>query len=240
MESLDEITKSTNGKPGFFKHVFNFNDDSKSEIMNIVQYAVLALIPVIMVNKAMQKYVPEADDEKGNLELLAEIVGQIIAMFLAILIIHRIITYVPTYSGEKYADFSVTSIILAMLVIILSLQTKLGEKVSIIVDRLMEIWDGPADKKKGKRGQGNVKVSQPISQNNMAMNQSLNQSLNSAGSTSISSLPQQTQQLPDYNSMHQNDPTPLVGAATPGLDPYGGPVAANDGLGSAFGGAFNW
>jgi len=240
MESLDEITKATNGKPGFFKHVFNFNDDSKSEMMNIVQYAVLALVPVIMVNKAMQKYVPEADDEKGNLELLAEIVGQIVVMFLAILIIHRIITYVPTYSGEKYADFSVTNIILAMLVIILSLQTKLGEKVSIIADRLMEVWDGPVDKKKGKKGQGNVKVSQPISQNNMAMNQSLN----SSGSTSISSLPQQaqqqTQQLPDYNNMYQNDSTPLVGAATPGLDPYGGPVAANDGLGSAFGGAFNW
>lgn len=236
MESLDEISKATNGKPGFFKHVFNFNDDSKSEMMNIVQYAVLALIPVIMVNKAMQKYVPEADDEKGNFELLAEIVGQIIVMFLAILIIHRIITYVPTYSGEKYADFSVTNIILAMLVIVLSLQTKLGEKVSIVVDRLMEVWDGPADKKKGKKGQGSVKVSQPISQNNMAMNQSLN----SSGSTSISSLPQQTQPLPDYNNMHQNDPTPLVGAATPGFDPYGGPVAANDGMGSAFGGAFNW
>ncbi len=29
MESLDELTKATNGKPGFFKHVFNFNDDSK-------------------------------------------------------------------------------------------------------------------------------------------------------------------------------------------------------------------
>lgn len=237
MESLDELSKATSGKPGFFKHVFNFNDDSKSEMMNIVQYAVLALIPVIMLNKAMQKYVPEADDEKGNVELLAEIVGQIVVMFLGILFIHRIITFIPTYSAEKYVDFSVTNIILAMLVIVLSLQTKLGEKVSIIVDRLMEVWDGPADKKKGKKGQGqgNVKVSQPISQNNIAMNQSLN----SSGSTSISSLPQQTQQLPDYNNMYQQDSTPLVGAATPGMDSFG-PVAANDGIGSAFGGAFNW
>ena len=64
MESLDELTKATSGKPGFFKHVFNFNDDSKSEMMNIVQYAVLALIPVIIMNKAMQKFVPEADEEK--------------------------------------------------------------------------------------------------------------------------------------------------------------------------------
>jgi hypothetical protein len=236
MESLDELSKATSNKPGFFKHVFNFNDDSKSEMMNIVQYAVLALIPIIIMNKAMQKYVPEADDEKGNVELLAEIVGQIVIMFMGILIIHRIITYIPTYSGAKYMDFSVTNIILAMLVIVLSLQTKLGEKVSIIVDRLMEVWDGPKDKKKGKKGQGNVKVSQPISQNNIALNQSL-------GSTSINSLPQQQQQqqhqeMPDYNNMYQQDSTPLVGASSPAMESFsGGIMAANDMLGNAFG---NW
>lgn len=237
MESLDELSKATSGKPGFFKHVFNFNDDSKSEMMNIVQYAVLALIPVIIMNKAMQKLVPEAEEEKGSPELLAEIVGQVIVMFLGILIIHRIITFIPTYSGEKYVDFSVTSIILAMLVIILSLQTKLGEKVSIIVDRIMEVWEGPKDKKKGKKGQGNVKVSQPISQN-QPMTSSMGQSM---GSTSISSLPPQqqesSQQLPDYNNMYQQDSTPLVGAASPGMESFG-PMAANDALGGAFGSAF--
>jgi hypothetical protein len=228
MESLDDLTKATNGKPGFFKHVFNFNDDSKSEMMNIVQYAVLALIPVIIMNKAMQKYVPEADEDKGNIEILAEIVGQVVVMFLGILIIHRVITFIPTYSNEKYVDFSVTNIILAVLVIVLSLQTKLGEKVSILVDRLMELWEGPKDaKKKGKKGQNNVKVSQPISQNSSSQ---------SMGSTSISSLPQQEQQQPDYNNMYQQDSTPLVGAATPGMDSFG-PMAANEG-GGAFGNAF--
>ena len=236
MESLDELSKATSGKPNFFKHVFNFNDDSKSEMMNIVQYAILALIPVILMNKAMQKFVPEADEEKGNAELLAEIMGQVTIMFLGILIIHRIITFIPTYSGEKYVDFSVTNIILAMLVIILSLQTKLGEKVSIIVDRIMELWEGPKDKKKGKKGQNNVKVSQPISQN-----QVLNQSL---GSTSISSLPQQqqqpSQQMPDYNNMYQQDSTPMVGAASPGMEEFG-PMAANSAIGGgAFGSAFGW
>jgi hypothetical protein len=230
MESLDELSKATNGKPGFFKHVFNFNDESKSEMMNIVQFAVIALIPVIILNKTMQKYVPEADDEKGNFEILAEIIGQIIGMFLGMLIIYRIITFVPTYSGEKYAEYSVTSSILAMLVTHFSLQTKLGEMVSILFDRIVEVWEGPKDKKKGK---GNVKVSQPISQNS---------SQQSMGSTSISSLPQQqqsTQQLPDYNNMYQQDSTPLVGAATPGMESFG-PMAANDALGGGFGSAFGW
>jgi hypothetical protein len=234
MESLDELSKTSSGKPGFLKHVFNFDEASKAEMLNIVQYGVLALIPVVILNKLMQRYVPEADDEKGSIEISAEILAQIVAMFLVILIIHRMVTFVPTYSGEKYVDFSITNIILAMLVIILSLQTKLGEKVSILVDRLIELWDGPKDTKKGKKGQGNVKVSQPISQNQSAMNQSLS----SMGSTSISALPPpQTQQLPDYNQMYQQDSTPLVGAATPGTETFE-PMAANAGGGGAFGSAF--
>jgi hypothetical protein len=246
MESLDELTKTSGGKNGFFKHVFNFNDDSKSEMLNIVQYAVLALIPVIILNKLTQRYIPEADEDKGSIEIVAEILAQVIAMFLFILIIHRIITFVPTYSGEKYVEFSVSNIILAMLVIILSLQTKLGEKVSILVDRIMDLWNGPADAKKGKKG--NVKVSQPISQNQMAMTQSLNSvGMNSGmmGTTSISSLPQNTstQQLPDYNQMYQQDSTPLVGAATPGMGmgmENFEPMAANAGGGGSFGSAFGW
>jgi hypothetical protein len=232
MESLDEITKST-GKPGFFKHVFNFNEESKAEMLNIIQYAALAMIPVIVLNKLMQKFVPEADEEKGSLELVAEVLSQVIVMFLVILIIHRIITYVPTYSGEKYADFSVTNIILAMLVIVLSLQTKLGEKVSILVDRLQELWDGTSKKNNKKNGNNNsnVKVSQPIVQSQ----QTMNQAINSMGSTSINSLP--TQQMPDYNSMYQQDNTPLVGAASPSMESFE-PMAANSVGGGAFGSAF--
>lgn len=232
MESLDELSKSTSGKQGFFKHVFNFDEDSKAEMLNIIQYAVLALIPVVVLNKLMQRFVPEADEDKGSIEITAEVLAQVIVMFLVILIIHRIITFIPTYSGEKYTGFSVTNIILAMLVIILSLQTKLGEKVSILVDRIIELWEGPKDTKKGKKG--NVKVSQPISQNQMAMSQSLN----SMGSTSISSLPPvQSQQTPNYDQMYQQDSTPLVNAATPGMEGFD-PQPANGGGIGAFGSAF--
>jgi len=237
MESLDELSKTTSGKPGFFKHVFNFDEESKVEILNIVQYSVLALIPIVVFNKIMQRFVPEADDEKGSIEIVAEVLAQVISMFLVILIIHRIITFIPTYSGEKYISFSVTNIILSMLVIILSLQTKLGEKVSILVDRVVELWEGQKDKKNNKKGNGNVKVSQPISQNQSAMDQSLN----SMGSTSISALPPvqttMTQQLPNYDQMYQQDSTPLVGAATPGMEGFE-PQPANGGGMGAFGSAF--
>jgi hypothetical protein len=246
------MDSSDNSKKGFFKHVFNFDNDSKSDMLNIIQYTLIAIIPVIILNKAMQKYVPEADERKGSVEVLAEVLIQIIVMFMGLLIIHRIITYVPTYSGMEYPEFSIIFIVLAILMITLSLQTKLGEKVSILVDRLSELWDGkPSNSgKNGKgKGNGNVKVSQPISGQNtgmsMAMNtmptnqSAMNQSLY-GGTTSISQLPsdsQSTQQLPNYNNMYQEDNTPLVGAATPGgmAEAFSEPMAANSVLG---GGAF--
>lgn len=244
MESLEETSKSISSNMGFFKHVFNFDDNSKSEILNIIQYALIAIIPVVTLNKVMQKYVPEAEEDKGSLELLAEVSIQVIVMFMGILIINRIITYIPTYSGAKYPEFSVTYIILAMLMITLSLQTKLGEKVSILFDRVAELWGGDEDsndkkkKKNGKKGQGNVKVSQPISQQNPDMG-AMNQSMYNGGTTSISQLPQMDSGSSgtNYNAMFRNDNNPLVNAATPGGMEAMAPMAANDALGGGFGGS---
>jgi len=231
---------SDDSNKNFFKHVFNFDDDSKSDILNIVQYAVLAIIPVVALNKSIGKYVPEADDKKGSLELSAEVIIQVIVTFIGLLLIHRMITFVPTYSNTKYADFNIMYIILAILMITMSLQTKLGEKVRILVDRLSELWNGPSDKKKKK---GSVKVSQPI-----AGQQILQQSQPPmyTDGTAISALPtsdsqpDSTQQLPNYNNMYRQDTTPLVGAATPGMtEGFGGPVAASEFLGGGgFGSAW--
>jgi hypothetical protein len=237
------MDSSDDSKKNFFRHVFNFDDDSKSDMLNIIQYSLIAIIPVIILNKSMQKYVPEADEQKGNLEILAEIVLQIIVMFIGLLTVHRMITFVPTYSGLEYPEFSIIFIILAVLMITLSLQTKLGEKVSILTERLTELWEGKSDKKKKK---GNVKVSQPISQNGQPTNQSaMNQAMYNDG-TSINSLPtsdmsSSAQQMPNYNAMHSQDTTPMVGAASPGDQNEGFqlPVAASDVLGG-FGGFSSW
>jgi len=246
MDSLENASKSSTS---FFKHVFNFDEDSKGDMLNIVQYSILAIIPIVIVNKIMQKYVPEANEEKGSLEITSEVLLQIVGMFISLFFIHRMVTFVPTYSGSKYPDFSIIFIILAILMITLSLQTKLGEKVTILVDRVSELWNGKSDEKdkngKSKNSKGKVKVSQPgISQgfqnqnaNQVAMNQSL---YNDGQSTSISSLPissTSSQQLPDYNSMYQGDQNPLQGAATPGMTQFdNGPMAANEAFGGMFGG----
>jgi hypothetical protein len=195
-----ESSGGDDSKKNFVKHVFSFDDDSKSEILNIIQYSLIALIPVVVLNKTMAKYIPEADENKGTLEIVAEVLIQVISMFMGLLIIHRVITFVPTYSGTKYPEYNITFIVLAVLMITLSLQTKLGEKVGILFDRTTELWHGKAEKPGVKKG--NVKVSQPIAgqaqilpQQQMIVNPAaslnqaaMNQSIYTDG-TSIGSLP---------------------------------------------------
>ena len=228
---------SSDDSKGFFKHVFNFDDDSKSDVLNIIQYAVIAIIPVVALNKTIGKYVPEADDKKGSLELSAEVVIQVIVTFIGLLLIHRMITYIPTYSNTKYADFNIMYIILAILMITMSLQTKLGEKVSILVDRLSELWNGPSDKKKKK---GNVKVSQPIAGQQILQPSQPPVYTDGTAISSLPSEPDSTQQMPNYNNMYRQDTTPLVGAASPAMtEGFGGPVAASEFLGGGgFGSAW--
>jgi len=229
----------------FIKHVFNFEDDGKAEFLNVIQYALLAIIPIIILNKTMQKFVPEADDQKGSFEILAEVVAQIIVLFVGLVFINRIITYVPTYSGIKYPDHNIIFIISATLMILLSLQTKLGDKVSILVERLTELWEGKSteDKKKknkGKQGNGTIKVSQPISQNPNQMSGQMIMREAYTDGTAINSLPTANaeQQLPDYNTMYKGPQTPLVNAANPGMEQMmSGPMAANEALGGSFGGS---
>lgn len=235
---------SDDSKKSFFKYVFNFDNDSKCEMLNLLQYTLLSIVPIVALNKAMSKYVPEADDAKSSVEITGEIILQIVAMFFGLFLINRIVTFFPTYSEKEYPEtFSIHFIVLAVLMITLSLQTKLGEKVNILVERLYDLWNGTDSSQKKKNGkQSTVKVSQPIS----GQSQMITQPTFSDG-TSISALPptadmaMQTAmataapQMPDFNAMHRQDTTPLVNAATPGMESFEGPMAANSVLG---GGSF--
>ena len=181
-----DIDEGGSKSKSFIKHVFNFEDEGKAEFLNVIQFSLLSIIPVVILNKAMQKFVPEADEQKGSFEILAEVVIQIVVMFVGLIFIDRIVTFVPTYSGIRYPEHIILFIIAATLMIILSLQTKLGDKVGILVDRVMELWEGKRGvDNKNKQGSGTIKVSQPISQNQnqMAMRETF------TDGTSIGSLP---------------------------------------------------
>lgn len=143
-------------KKSFFSHVFSNSDESKAEFLNAIQYSIMGLIPIVLINKTIQRFSPDADVEKATIEILAEIAIQLVIMFCGIIVTHRTITYFPTYSGYKYENLEITNIILAFLVIILSIQTKIGIKVNILFDRALDVWNGTnhSSQQKKKKGAG--------------------------------------------------------------------------------------
>ena len=243
MESVKQASENVSSGgagPSLIKHVFNFDDDSKNEMMNIIQYSLMAIIPIVFLNKSIQKFVPDIDEEKGSLEVLAEVIGQIVVMFIGILLIHRLITFIPTYSNVKYADFNIINIILGFLVIVLSLQTKLGEKVNILLERIIEVVEGKVNIKEGQQNQqtaNGVSISQPISQSGYIDNVNY-QAGNPPVTGTVSNMSNQgTQQQPNFNQMYSGPSNPLQNAATPQVqESFGGYQAANE-VCAGFGGS---
>ena len=238
MDLLHEVTETVSNKKTFFSHVFSTTEDGKAEILNVAQYAVLGVIPIVILNKLIQRFIPEADPDKSSLELTIEILIQLIVMFCGIILVHRIITYVPTYSGFKYESLTLTHVILAFLVIVLSIQTKLGIKVNILFDRVSDLWNGSSHETAKQHSRNSARV---------------NTSLLSGGGSSVGG---HTPSQADFLDSAQQDmfpPAPMAtsnkgsgGASSSGSyggSPvssmgYSGPMAANSVLGGAFGTLF--
>jgi hypothetical protein len=230
MDKLSDSMKSVQGESmSFFNYVFNFDDENKSHIMNMLQYTLLTIIPVLIVLRGIKHIVPEDDDSKGSLEILFESFGQVIVIMLSIWFINKVIRFIPTYSGESYSKFNEVNFIIPFILILATMQTKLGAKFNILIDRVMFAItgrkEGYEDEDKKGKGQGQnggaVRVSQPglgMPQHQPSQADMLTNILPTGGNPQLTAMPPQyMQQQPtqDYSGMYQQQATPLVGANEP-------------------------
>ena len=237
---MSETINSTGSSlGGFFSYVFNFDEDNKATIMNMLQYTILSIIPVLLILKITKHIIPEEDESKGSLEIILESVSQVIIIMLAIWFTNKIINYIPTYSGEKYHAFNEISFIIPFMVILATMQTKLGAKFNILIERTVNLYKGD-DKKaaapatNNNNGGGGVRVTQPISmppQHQPSQSDYLDRNQLLPSNLQLTAMP--PQQAPDFNQMYQNQATSMPGAAIPGMIQE--PMAANE----AFGGGFS-
>lgn len=227
MEILHETKEHS--KKTFLSHVFSTTEEGKAEVLNVVQYSLFGVIPVVILNKLIQRFIPEADPDKSTLELLAEIFIQLIIMFCGIIVIHRVITYFPTYSGFKYENLMLTNVILAFLIIVLSIQTKLGLKTNILVDRVSELWNGTSATDKKASVKKGLRVNNAVSQHSASQADYLDNS--HVQSNVFPPAPVATSR--PSNPMEGYDNMMGRGGAAPEFGM--GPAAANSLLGSSFG-----
>uniref|UniRef100_A0A6C0KI24 Uncharacterized protein n=1 Tax=viral metagenome TaxID=1070528 RepID=A0A6C0KI24_9ZZZZ len=229
---MEELGQKIGGNKTFLSHVFSTTEESKAEILNVVQYASMGVIPIVLLNKLIQRFIPEADPESSTLEIVVEIFLQLIVMFCGIIVIHRAITFFPTYSGFKYETLTLTNVVLAFLIIVLSIQTKMGIKVNILVDRALELWNGSSyEDKRGARR--NVRTSSPVSQHAHSQADYLDNSQVQSGT-----FPPAPVATTKQNSLMETYDNMLGGGAHRGMpaqSDYMGPMAANSLLGGSFG-----
>ena len=245
----EEITTTTTttltGGKGFVNHVFNFNNDTKVELMNLGQYLIMVLIPLSFLNKFIETVIPKPDESRGSIEILVEVLGHSFLLLASVFMVDRIAQFAPSYSGKEMNSISLATLV----IVFIMFTTKTRQKLDLLYTRLSKSWNGETDEKKkqqnGKGGPVQQKPQVTFSQPRTGMPNPI--------STAPASKPdymahhqQMTPQQPDIamglnanpgaaNNMYNNQGFGgMQGAASPGIQE---PMAANDGFG-AFGTAF--
>jgi hypothetical protein len=232
IEETDDYDSSK--KETFFSHLFNFEGEGKADVLNVMQYTLISFIPLVALNKFIQYIIPEATDEKGSFEIGMEVIAQIVLIFLGLIFVDRFSTYFKTYSGVEYPKHSVLFFSLGILLVILSLQSKLGEKVSILTDRFMALFgkdETPAEKKKKAKAKGQNPQAQTVYAPDVQMMSLPTPPRTNQGTTSIDNLPNAMSQSLE-NSFTQMPSSMDIGGG------MGEPMAANSLLGGSFGSAW--
>lgn len=172
MENLDAYDAMSGGgltKESFVSYMFSLSITEKNELMNLLQYILLSIIPVVIILKLMKTYLPPENKKKASVEILIEVILQFFIVFLAFWFIHKLILFIPTYSASPYPKISIIQMVIPVIFILSIMKTSLSEKLSILLERSMvviglskENIDNPDEEdKKKKQTQGGSILTAP-------------------------------------------------------------------------------
>jgi hypothetical protein len=154
-------------RKGFFGYVFNFDNTNSGQLANLYQYTFIAIPLILLSLKTLNYLSPEIDESKGTLEILVEIIISINWILLTIWFVNKIIRFIPTKSKMAYPLFNETNFILPLLIVLFTMNTKLGNKINILIERMVDLYDGKTNLKNSNNNiKGNhkdIKTTQPIS-----------------------------------------------------------------------------
>ena len=160
-------------KKGFFGYVFNFDDTNTAQLTNMYQYAFIAIPLILLSLKLLNHFSPEFDENKGTLEVFVEIVISINWILLTIWFVNKIIRFIPTKSKMSYPIFNETNFILPLLIVLFTMNTKMGTKINLLIERAVDLYDGKTNLKDSsnnvQNNQKDIRTTQPISNGNARM-----------------------------------------------------------------------
>lgn len=229
---LNNVTENS-----FVQHVTRFDSETRSELTNLIQYLIIAIVPFYFLNRTVNNLIPNFDEKKGNIELLGEVIIHSISILLGIYLIHRVISYIPTFSGDNHSEINFLNVVLVILFV--GMNSDNGKKVNHVYERLFESnKENMENKKKDKKDGAVVKVSQPLSNGGgMQMPKATHESSRAdyLGTHQQMTAPQPNQVVQE---IHNNQNSQMAGDTT-GMNDFGGmgslssePLAANSGFGA--------
>jgi hypothetical protein len=161
---MDTPPEGNSVNKSFITKVLDVDSETKAGLMNGMQYIMLAVIPVAIVDIVMKKiFVSTNPSHKGSVELLAEVLGQTVLTIILLFAVHKVIIAIPTYSGAAMNRLNYSTLSLALLISFFALNHQISRKIGVVFERLQDMWDGVQKEDKPKRKNSKVSVSQPIS-----------------------------------------------------------------------------
>ena len=121
----------------FISYMFSISDGEKIELINTFQYIILAIIPILLIIKVINNYVPPFDNKKSTVEISVELIVQLVLLFGFFFFIHKLILFIPTYTKQQYPNIQFLPVVLPLLFVLFNLDKNFGEKAQLIMNRLL-------------------------------------------------------------------------------------------------------
>lgn len=163
---MDEFTGTGGASTKtFVSHMMDFEKGTQHELMNLLQYTLVVIIPLLLLKHGIKFFSTDLTEDKPSLEIVTEVLLQTSLILFGLFMIHRLVTFIPTYSGKNYDDLTLLGMVLPIFFIMISFQTKLGDKLSLLMERALNYFgidyiDEDLDL------ETKVKVNQPIENTN--------------------------------------------------------------------------
>ena len=133
---LQEENLMTGGKSdSFLSYLTTITTVEKNELLNVFQYILLVIIPLVLFLKFMKEYIPPENRSKSSIEITTEVLIQLFLIFVVFWMIHKIVLYIPTYSKSPYEKINLIQMALPVLFLLLCMKSTLSEKMSILLER---------------------------------------------------------------------------------------------------------
>jgi hypothetical protein len=121
----------------FVNYMFSMSDGEKVEIINMFQYIILAIIPIILIVRLMQNYIPPVNNKKATVEIAIELIVQLVVLFALFFFVHKLIAFIPTYTKQQYQNVQFLPLVLPLLFVLFTMDKNVGEKAQLLLKRVL-------------------------------------------------------------------------------------------------------